>query len=131
MEEEEEEEEEDAQSSSVPRPPPQASTHALDEFSEVMPDLTVMVGESEDTEWTMLKHRLRTECFVDAAVAILEDNAPPVRLTMPLMNGSGECPGTLLRESRALFRGPGALAAADAAVFGVAAGDPGGGGGEL
>ena len=95
---------------------PQASTHPLDEFSEVMPDLTVLMGESEDTEWSLLKHRLRAECFVDAAVSIVKDNTPPVKLSLPLMNGSGECPGTLLRESRALFRSVEALEAEDRSI---------------
>ena len=42
-----------------------ASTHPLDEFSELMPDLTVLLGESIDTEWhgSVLKHRLRMEVY--------------------------------------------------------------------
>ena len=74
---------------------PKASTHVLDEHSAVMPDFTVYIDESVDTEWTELHHRLRIECFVDAAFSMLRKES--------LAEGDIMCPGGLPRESRALL----------------------------
>ena len=74
---------------------PKASTHVLDEYSDVMPDFTVYVDESIDTEWNGLHHRLRIECFVDAVFSLLRDDSSAER--------DIRCPGGLPRESRALL----------------------------